>query len=246
MMRIGSVLNLFTSPTEPPDVQNMRFVDTPGIISNKNSNGKDNRDDIKKILRNEMKKPNSKLCVLLEPTEFQKNPIIDFCDESFGSRDKWIGDATFLMTKFDKQIGDCATSSKMNAFFQEFHEEKCYPHLVITPTLPKEDLPPAQLFRSRKQLLDSANKYEEDMFEDWNEILDVYFAEHQDEQLLAAVKEKFGFPSAKQAMREIMLDDTAKRLPEVLAALRKELAERIKELKVLEAKQSSATPRSYG
>jgi hypothetical protein len=59
------------------NVQNMRFVDTPGIISNI-STGKDNREDIKEILRSEMQKPNTKLCVLLEPKEFDTKSIVDF------------------------------------------------------------------------------------------------------------------------------------------------------------------------
>jgi len=56
------------------NVQNMRFVDTPGIISNK-STGKDNRKDIEAILRVAMSKPHTYLCVLLEPKEFATNPI---------------------------------------------------------------------------------------------------------------------------------------------------------------------------
>jgi hypothetical protein len=44
-------------------------------------------------------------------------------------------------------------------------------------------------------------------------------------------------------MREIMLDDTAKRLPEVLAALRKEFSEKTKELKTLEEKQKCCDPK---
>ncbi|CAB9496731.1 Dynamin-related protein [Seminavis robusta] len=93
------------------NVQNMRFVDTPGIISNQ-STGKDNREEIKTILRSEMRKPNTKLCVLLEPKEFATNPILNFCDESLGghlppeklftNRMKLIGDADeFEKDKFE-------------------------------------------------------------------------------------------------------------------------------------------------
>ena len=67
----------------------MRFVDTPGIISNIGT-GKDNREDIKIILRDVMKKPTSKLVVLLEPKEFATNQLIDFCDETFGDRVRWM------------------------------------------------------------------------------------------------------------------------------------------------------------
>lgn len=88
------------------NVQNMCFVDTPGIIANKGT-GQDNRDAIKKILRDTMKKPRSKLCVLVEPKEFSTNAIIDFCDETFKSTNTgrdWKADAIVMMTKFDKQL----------------------------------------------------------------------------------------------------------------------------------------------
>ena len=146
------------------DVQNMRFVDTPGIISNK-STGKDNREDIKKILRSEMRKPNTKLCVLLEPKEFATNPILNFCDDSLGGRDKWIKNATFLMTKFDKQLDDARTATKANEFFEEFFRNECFPYLVITPTLDREDLPAAKLFSDRMKLIGEADGYEKDKFD---------------------------------------------------------------------------------
>ena len=136
------------------NVQNMRFVDTPGIISNK-STGKDNRKEIMEIIASELRQPNTKLCVLLEATEYAKNPIVDFLDSSLG-RDSWILNATFLMTKFDKQAHDSRTANKANAFFKEFQKNGVHPHLVITPTLPKEDLPPEELYKARMELLASA------------------------------------------------------------------------------------------
>jgi hypothetical protein len=150
------------------NVQNMRFVDTPGIISNQ-STGKDNREDIKKILRSEMQKPNTKLCVLLEPKEYATNPIVEFCDSSLGGREKWIRSATFLMTKFDKQLNDSRTGSKANNFFKEFHENKFFPHLVITPTLAKEDLPPQKLYEARQKLLTTADEDEKAQFQGWRD-----------------------------------------------------------------------------
>ena len=68
--------------------------------------GHDIREAIKNILRSAISKPHTKLCVLLEPKEFSTNSIIGFCDETFGGRDKWVNDATFLMTKFYKQFED--------------------------------------------------------------------------------------------------------------------------------------------
>ena len=146
----------------------MRFVDTPGIIAN-TSTGKDNREEIKTILRSEMENPNAKLCVLLEATEFAKNPIIEILDTSFVRRDKWINNAIFLMTKFDKQLEDSRTGSKANKFFQEFQNNQCIPHLVITPTLPKEDLECERLFADRNQLLEKADKHEKMKFDLWLE-----------------------------------------------------------------------------
>ncbi|KAL3823586.1 hypothetical protein ACHAXA_005567 [Cyclostephanos tholiformis] len=151
------------------NVQNMKFVDTPGIIANQvsvnaaggtsssntrsnilasifmlnisaaahsfnsmKSTGKDNREDIKSILRDTMKKPNSKLYVLVEPKEFSTNTIINFCDETFGGKGKWVNNAIVLMTKFDKQLEDSRSGSKCNKFFSEYFENNLFPYLTIT------------------------------------------------------------------------------------------------------------------
>ena len=224
------------------NVQNMRFVDTPGIISTKGL-GQDNREDIKRILRNEMGKANTKLCVLLEPKEFATNDIINFCDETFGERDEWIRDATFLMTKFDKQLEDSRTGSKANNFFHMFHECGCYPHLVITPTLPKEDLPPDELYKARLELLHSADAEEQARFLEWRSGHKRYQQQDPtDKNLTKEVTSRIGFKSAKKVMREIMLADTVQRLPEVLSELRKELTALGKEKKTLDEKMKFNNP----
>ena len=217
-----------------PNVQNMRFVDTPGIISNQ-STGKDNREEIKNILRSEMRKPNTKLCVLLEPKEYATNPILDFCDQSLGGRDKWIDNATFLMTKFDKQLDDARTAIKANDFFEEFFDNRIRPHLVITKTLDREDLPSETLFQQRMKLIQDADAYEQDKFEEWLEIHERYKAENEGDEkpLHKDVQKKIGFSTAKSSMREIMLKDTIERLPEVLSSLRKDLDSCNAEYKIL-------------
>ena len=225
------------------NVQNMRFVDTPGIISNK-STGKDNRDDIKQILISELNKPNTKLCVLLEPKEFATNPIVDFLDESLGGRSNWSKKATYLMTKFDKQLEDSRSSSKANNFFKEFHDNECFPYLVITPTLAKEDLPPDELYKERQSLLASADGKEAGRFREWQDGHARFDAGQSggDEPLDPRIKEKIGFATAKKKMREIMLADTAKRLPEVITSLRLELDRCRKELSELKDKQRFTDP----
>jgi hypothetical protein len=224
------------------NVQNMRFIDTPGIISNQ-LQGRDNREDIKRILQNEMKKPNTKLCVLLEPKEFATNAIVDFCDDTFGDREGWIKNSVFLMTKFDKQLEDSRTGSKANNFFKEFHENKCFPHLVITPTLPQEDLVPAELFDARLQLLEDADSKETARFDGWLDGQLHFRQENPTDNLLhPEIRKRIGFASAKEEMRGIMMEDTIKRLPEVLNELRSELSSLQKEKKILSEKMKFNDP----
>ncbi|CAD7922318.1 unnamed protein product [Amoebophrya sp. A25] len=225
------------------EVQNMRFVDLPGIISNK-SKGIDNRDDIKEILRAEISKPNSRMCVLLEPKEFATNPIIDFIDETMEGRDNWVDKADFFMTKFDMRLGDSRTGSKANAFFQEFKDNGVVPYMVITPTLDSEKLDPAEMFKQRQELLNTATRKEEARFKEWLAKHKAYLQSHPDDELLDAVyHEKIGFRKGVAALRETMLADTAKRLPEVLVEIRKQLKLCEKEHKLMKERQKYNDPK---
>ena len=224
------------------NVQNMRFVDTPGIIANKGT-GQDNREQIKSILRDTMKKPNSKLCVLVEPKEFATNAIIDFCDDTFEGREKWAKDSIVHMTKFDKQLEDARSGSKANNFFADYHENGLCPYLTITPTLDREDLQAEDLFAKRKELLEIATAYEVGKFSDWQKThLKYRETDPDDPKLNLEVSTRIGFSVAKDKMREVMLLDTATRLPEVLMSLRKELSKFRDELEVLEGKRKFRDP----
>ena len=202
-------------------VQNMRFVDTPGTKMNQDST-KDDRKAIQEILTQEMRKPNAKLCILLQSTEeFATQPIVRFCDETFGSRGKWIGRAIFLMTKSDLLVVNKRSAADANKFFAKFHENHCFPHLIITPTLPHQGMKPDAMYRARKALLERADEAEADSFERWFADHDKFNAETGNATVLNGdVKLRIGFPSAKKVMRNIMLEDTRKRLPEVLMELR--------------------------
>ena len=190
-----------------------------------------------------MKKPNSKLCVLVEPKEFSTNAIINFCDETFGGRDKWARDAIVLMTKFDKQLEDARSGSKANKFFSEYHENKLMPYLTITPTLDREDLVADELYQKRKELLLSATAYEEDKFAEWVATHAKYREiDPDDPKLTPDVSSRIGFSVAKDKMREEMLLDTATRLPEVLSSLRKEYSKLRDELAVLEGTKQFHDP----
>jgi GTPase SAR1 family protein len=222
-------------------VQNMRFVDTPGIIANRGT-GKDNREDIKGILRIAMRKPNTFLCVLLEPKEFATNQIIDFLDETFAAREDWILNATFLMTKFDKQFEDSRTGSKANNFFREFIANKCVPFLVSTPTLSKENLPCAELFEKRKDLLLHADEEEQERFQKWLQGHRKFVNEEGDELLVEEVGKKIGFKKAEKYMRDTMLEHTAKQLPIVMKEMKVELQNLHDKQKILTERMKITEP----
>jgi hypothetical protein len=205
--------------------------------------GKDNREDIKSILRDTMKKPNSKLCVLVEPKEFSTNAIINFCDETFGGKGKWVDNAIVLMTKFDKQLEDSRSGSKANKFFSEYHQNQLFPYLTITPTLDREDLDTTELFMKRHQLLDASPAYEEGKFSDWMEMHHKYRETDPGDPLLDSnISSRIGFPAAASKMRTVMLVDTATRLPEVLMSLRNELVQLQDELNIIQEKKKFRDP----
>ena len=190
-----------------------------------------------------MKKPNSKLCVLVEPKEFSTNAIINFCDETFSGRGQWAKDAIVLMTKFDKQLEDSRSGSKANKFFSEYHENGMTPYLTITPTLDREDLSADELFLKRKHLLETATAYEEDKFVDWKATHAKYReTDPDDPKLLSEVSSRIGFSIAKDKMREVMLIDTATRLPEVLSSLRSLRKDLREELAMLEGRKKFHDP----
>jgi hypothetical protein len=190
-----------------------------------------------------MKKSNSKLCVLVEPKEFSGNTIINFCDETFGERGKWVDNAIILMTKFDKQLEDSRSGVKANNFFAEYHENNLFPYLTMTPTLASENLDAVVLFKERQQLLERAQSYEEKKFSDWKD-MHVKFRETNpdDPMLKLEVSSRLGFPVAANKMREVMLTDTATRLPEVIMFLRKELLKACDLLEVFEGKKKFRDP----
>jgi hypothetical protein len=224
------------------NVQNMRFVDTPGIISNQ-STGKDNREDIKNILRTEIARANTKLCVLLEATEYAKNPVIDFLDESLDGRSGWSDQAIFLMTKFDKQMEDSRTANKANIFFSEFIKNGIHPHLVITPTLEREDLPPSELFEKRNDLLAMSNRQEEGEFKNWLRRHDQFRqSDGNNDYLSEPIVARIGFPVAQTTMRKQMLEHTLETLPTVIESLQNDLQERQLKLQDLKEKQKFCDP----
>jgi Dynamin family len=218
------------------NVQNMRFVDTPGTKMNQDGT-RDDRRAIQDILVHEMRKPNAKLCILLQSTEeFATQPIVRFCDDTFGSRGQWIGRAIFLMTKSDLLIVNKRSAADANKFFAKFHDNHCFPHLIITPTLSNRQglTSPEALYNARSALLATADEVEARSFDKWLADHDRYNAETtttgnnntnntSSTVLDEEVKLRIGFASAKKVMRNIMLEDTRKRLPEVLLELRGQL-----------------------
>ncbi|CAB9501388.1 dynamin-like protein C-like [Seminavis robusta] len=225
------------------NVQNMRFVDTPGIITNQDVGKNDNRDAIQEILRYEMGKANTKLCLLLEPAEFATNKIVSFCDDTFGAREDWAPKATSIMTKFDMLVGVTPTGSLTNARFAKFHENGLYPFLVSNPFLKIEDLEPAELYKARVDMLGRADEEEANLFGKWTAAHKNFRKEYPtDETLVVDISERISFKEAKKHLRKIMLEDIIARLPEVLAELRYEKTKLEKAHKTLLEKKKFKNP----
>lgn len=126
---------------------------------------------------------------------------------------------------------------------REFKDNDIHPHLVITPTLLKEDLPPDELMKKRRELLKNSNSNEEERFEQWLEGHAKFLQEDPGDELLnGKTRQRIGFPSAKARMREVMLEDTVRRLPEVLSQIRKELNECLTEKAVLKERERFMNP----
>lgn len=218
------------------DVHNMFFVDLPGIITTKGT-GDDNRKAIKDILKKEIKVPNTKLLVLLEPKEFATNSIIDFVDETLGKREAWVPKTLFLMTKFDLRTSDSLTGGKTNRFLDEYWANGISPFMVITPTLQKatETMSAEEQYQARQQLLDSAGQFEQGKFSDWRDAMARAFAEDaRSEEFAAKFEPYIGFAAAVAEMNRLLLEDTRGRLPQVLQDLSKKRETAVAELSSLE------------
>eukprot|EP00929_Paragymnodinium_shiwhaense_P104120 TRINITY_DN68159_c0_g1_i1.p1 TRINITY_DN68159_c0_g1~~TRINITY_DN68159_c0_g1_i1.p1 ORF type:complete len:980 (-),score=234.70 TRINITY_DN68159_c0_g1_i1:31-2970(-) len=202
-------------------VQNMFFVDLPGIITTKGQ-GDDKREAIKEILRTEIKVPNTKLLVLLEPKEYSTNSIVDFLDETLRHRNEWLPKSLFLMTKFDRRTGDSLTGGKSNRFLDEYWSNSIKPFMVITPTMQRsaDTMKPEEQYKERQRLLDTAADFEKKQFEDWKGAMSDAFHEDPNSEDFG---EKFlpyiGYPSAVTEMNRLLLEDTRARLPQVLRDL---------------------------
>jgi len=156
----------------------------------------------------------------------------------------WVPKATFLMTKFDQKLEDSRNGEKANRFFSTFEKNGCIPHLIITPTLPKENLPPDELYKQRKELLASAPEDEASRFGQWRQGHQLFIQHHGEgeQDLNKAICDRIGFITAEEIMREIMVKDTITRLPEVLNSLHRDLEACEKEQQILMKKQKFSDP----
>ena len=223
-------------------VQNMFFVDLPGIITTLGQ-GEDRRKVIKRILKQEMQQPNTKLLVLLEPKEFATNSIIDFVDSTLGNRGEWLPKTLFLMTKFDLRVPDSLTGGKSNRFLEEYWKNGIKPYMVITPTMqkPTEGMAEGVQYKERMSLLCRADDAERSTLEKWMEDMERAFAEDSScERLDVGFLSFMGFRSAVRTMNEMLLEDTRNRLPVVLDDLKRRLASTRSELQSLDVASRSS------
>jgi len=84
---------------------------------------------------------------------------------------------------------------------------------------------PLDLFEERQKIINSADEKEEQKFKQWISDMNSMYQERPENGTISSeLKDRMGFKAAKGRMREIMLEDTLKRLPEVLNDLRSKLA----------------------
>ena len=197
-------------------VQNMRLVDIPGLKDNQDSKN-DDREAIASILRHEMDKPNTKLCVMLQSgLEFATQPIIRRCDEIFGKRSEWVGRAVFVMTKGDRLMDEKDSHGRVNRYFRPFHENGIYPHLISNPTLDESGLNHQEIYEERQRLLMTANESEENLFAEWKNRMNQKVNFHGEQGWLdEEITQRLGFDSVQQLMRTVLLEGTRECLPEV-------------------------------
>ncbi|KAL7552834.1 hypothetical protein ACHAWF_016078 [Thalassiosira exigua] len=159
-----------------------------GIISNQTT-GKDNREEIKSIVRDSMKRSNSKV----------------FLDDTFGGREKWTKDSIVIMNKYDIQLENSRSGSKQTISSLNTTEMA---HILC------EDIDAETLFDKKKDLFTEATEYEEGKFMDWKAMLASYREiDPNDPKLDPKVDSCIGFPRAQRRMRDVMLVGTAARLP---------------------------------
>jgi hypothetical protein len=113
-----------------------------------------------------------------------------------------VDDSIVLMSKFDKNLEDSRSGSKANKFFAEYHENKIFPYLTITPTLDREDLSAGDLFLKRKELLEGAHTYEMDKFDQWQATHKKYSEiDPEDPKLNSEVSSRIGEYSSSAHVR---------------------------------------------
>ena len=87
------------------------------------------------------------------------------------------------MSKWDRNLEGSRSGGKAKKCFAEYHANKIFPHVAITPTLDGGDLDAGDLFRKRKYLPEEASSYEMDQFDQWQ-------ARHKNAAFAISAKER--------------------------------------------------------
>ena len=203
----------------------MRLVDLPGVIDNTIEGHVDNREDIKTILRHELKSKHAQLVVMLEPTEYEKNPIFQILDSAFdGKRSQWHKRSIFVMSKFDRLMNDLQSGNRANDFFTKYQEAGVLPYLLYTQPVEIEFHDNnVQRFHNRSKILDCANEEEMKKFEEWFGKIETFARNHRHgERLGVSISDKVGFSTIQTYMRQKQIENTRTMLPVIAKQIRQE------------------------
>eukprot|EP01079_Euglenida_sp_SAG-EU17-18_P007253 gene7253-1295_t len=205
------------------NVQNMLFVDLPGI-----GQGDDRRNIIREILKAEMDKPNTMMLVLLEPKEYSTNNIIDFVDEVYGGRrGDWVHKALWVLNKFDLRIVDSQTAKKSNANLEEYWINGIRPYMAFTPSYnPVGGESTEEEYLKRQKLIHEADARESAVFHEWMATMEHNAKTTTSDHPITFDLRYSGyckFASLLSVMHTRLLQNAQERLPEVIQQLRREL-----------------------
>lgn len=207
----------------------MILTDLPGVRGAEQKgdqlpDGKDLREHIKETIKNHASRPNAYFIVCLEPTEFAKNPIIEFMDQAMGtdrkSRSCWSSKSIFVMNKFDTIISNEAYSTAETAMelLQAYWDEGIKPYLVYTK-------PNAEL--EKKKADDDSHKQWEEFMQDQNALEKKLMTEYTN-KLLDGISNSelsqyfdahMGFEKFSDKLTRTFLEVVKSKLPQVKSDL---------------------------
>lgn len=207
------------------NTQHVRFLDTPASEA---SPSPEFQRGMKRILSSEMRNPFTRLCVVLEPKEFDANEIISVCAHSLGDPTEWVPCATFVLAHNDRFQHGFQSPEAIESLFRSLDDNHCYPHVVSTfDTWPFYFFDSHQFQYPMQHFLPPFNSS--------------YVRDGGLEREISVAG--MGFHMLRVEMYESMLRDVASWMPGILPLLRAEISKSLNDETASSGKQDTADPK---